>query len=53
MPVYNKITPEIAEQFKAIVGPDRFFMGEDIDPSYCHDECPSTARSSPMPSQKL
>ena len=47
MPVYNKITPEIAEQFKAIVGPDRFFMGEDIDPSYCHDEMPIYGKKFP------
>jgi glycolate oxidase len=40
MATYNKITPEIAEQLKAVVGERRFFMGEDIDPNYSHDEMP-------------
>jgi len=47
MPEYNKITPEIAEQLKAIVGPDRFFMGEDVDPSYSHDEMPIYGKKFP------
>ena len=29
MATYNKITPEIAEQLKAVVGERRFFMGEE------------------------
>ena len=40
MATYNKITPEIAEQLTAVVGERRFFMGEDIDPNYSHDEMP-------------
>lgn len=40
MAEYNIITPEIAEKLKAIVGENRFFMGEDIDPNYSHDEMP-------------
>ncbi len=37
---YNKITPEIAEQLKAIVGADRFFAGDAINADYSHDEMP-------------
>ena len=40
MATYNRITPEIAEQLKAVVGERRFFTGEDIDPNYSHDEMP-------------
>ena len=40
MATYNKITPEIAQQLKAVVGERRFFTGEDIDPNYSHDEMP-------------
>ena len=40
MATYNKITPEIAAQLKAVVGERRFFEGEDIDPNYSHDEMP-------------
>lgn len=40
MATYNKITPEIAEQLKAVVGERRFYQGEDIDPNYAHDEMP-------------
>ncbi len=47
MPEYNKITPEIAEQLKAVVGADRFFMGENIDPAYSHDEMPIYGKKFP------
>ena len=40
MAIYNKITPEIAEKLKAVVGERRFFAGEDVDPNYSHDEMP-------------
>ena len=40
MATYNRITPEIAQQLKAVVGERRFFAGEDIDPNYSHDEMP-------------
>ena len=40
MPVYNKVTPEIAEQLKAVVGDKRFFTGEAVNPDYSHDEMP-------------
>ena len=40
MATYNKITPEIAEQLKAVVGEKRFSAGEEVDPNYSHDEMP-------------
>ena len=40
MAQYNKLTPELAEKLKEIVGENRFFMGDDIDPNYSHDEMP-------------
>ena len=40
MAAFNKITPEIAAQLKAVVGEKRFFAGETIDPGYSHDEMP-------------
>ena len=40
MATYNRITPEIAGQLKAVVGEKRFFEGESIDPNYSHDEMP-------------
>ena len=40
MATYNRITPEIAEQLKAVVSERRFFTGADIDPNYSHDEMP-------------
>ena len=40
MATYNKITPEIAEQLKAVVGDKRFSAGEEVDPNYSHDEMP-------------
>ena len=40
MATYNKITPEIAQRLKAVVGAARFFAGEVIDPNYAHDEMP-------------
>ena len=40
MATYNRITPEITAQLKAVVGEKRFFEGESIDPNYAHDEMP-------------
>ena len=40
MATYNKITPEIAAELKAVVGERRFFEGADLDPNYSHDEMP-------------
>ncbi len=37
---YNKITPEIADRLKAVVGERRLYAGADIDPNYSHDEMP-------------
>ena len=37
---YNKITPAIAEELRAVVGPHRFFDKEAVDPNYGHDEMP-------------
>ena len=47
MAQYNAVTPEIAEKLKAIVGAKRFFMGDDIDPNYSHDEMPIYGRKLP------
>ena len=40
MATYNKITPEIAERLKAVVGEKRFACGEAVDPNFSHDEMP-------------
>ena len=47
MAQYNKITPELAEQMKTIVGADRFFMGEAINADYSHDEMPIYGKNMP------
>ena len=39
MAAYSKITPEIAEQLRAVVG-KRFYVGGEVDPNYSHDEMP-------------
>lgn len=36
---YNEVTPEILEQFKAIV-PGKVYAGEEINSDYFHDEMP-------------
>ena len=33
MATYNKITPEIAAQLRAVVGERRFFGKDDVDPN--------------------
>ena len=40
MAKYNKITAELAEKLKAIVGEDRFYFDGSIPEDYCHDEMP-------------
>ncbi len=40
MTTYNKISPEVSEQLKAVVGEQRFFEKDGIDPNYSHDEMP-------------
>ena len=47
MTAYHKITPEIAEQLKAVVGEKRFFMGDGISPDYTHAEMPIYGKFSP------
>ena len=47
MAEYNKITPEIAAELRAVVGEKRFFAGEDIDPNYSHDEMPIYGKHMP------
>ena len=37
---YNKITPEIAARLRACVGEGRFYVKDEIDPNYSHDEMP-------------
>ncbi len=47
MTVYNKITPEIAAQLRAAVGEGRFFLKEEVDPNYSHDEMPIYGKHMP------
>ena len=47
MSSYNRITPELAEQMKAIVGAGRFYIGEGINDDYSHDEMPIYGRHLP------
>ena len=47
MASYNKISPEIAEQLRAVVGERRFFVKDEIDPNYSHDEMPIYGRDMP------
>ena len=42
---YNQVTPEILEQFKAIV-PGKVYAGEEINSDYFHDEMPIYGRES-------
>ena len=40
MAKYNKITADLAEKLKAIVGEERFYFDGSIPEDYCHDEMP-------------
>ncbi len=40
MTEYSKVTPEIAEQIRAVVGEGRFYQGAGLDPCFGHDEMP-------------
>ena len=40
MASYNRITAEVAAQLRAAVGEGRFFLNEEVDPNYSHDEMP-------------
>ena len=44
---YSKVTPEYAEQLKALVGEGRFFYGADVPEDYCHDEMPIYGKAFP------
>ena len=43
---YNQVTPEILEQFKAIV-PGKVYAGEEINSDYFHDEMPIYGKGIP------
>ena len=43
---YNEVTPEILEQFKAIV-PGKVYAGEEINSDYFHDEMPIYGKGAP------
>ena len=47
MDKYNKLTPELAEQLRAIVGDQRFLIGEAINEDFSHDEMPLYGRYAP------
>lgn len=40
MAAYNKLTPELVEELKAVVGEANCYTGEDISADYSHDEMP-------------
>ena len=44
---YNKLTPELLEQLRTIVGDDRFQAGAEIHPDFCHDEMPIYGKYNP------
>lgn len=47
MSKYNSVSPEIAKQLEAVVGEQRFYMGERIREDYCHDEMPLYGKHRP------
>ena len=44
---YNKVTPEIVEQLKAVVDPKRVYTGEDINEDFTHDEMSIYGKADP------
>ena len=40
MAEYNKLTPELIEELKGIVGEANCYVGDDISADYSHDEMP-------------
>lgn len=44
---YNKITPEIAARLRACVGEGRFYVKDEIDQNYSHDEMPIYGKHMP------
>ena len=47
MTKYNKITPELTEKLRAIVGEKRFFAGNAVKDDFSHDEMPIYGEYSP------
>ncbi len=44
---YNKVTPEIIDQLKAVIAPNRVLTGEDINDDFTHDEMSIYGKSTP------
>ena len=44
---FNTLTPELAEQLKAIVGEKRFQYGDKVKEDYSHDEMPIYGKFAP------
>ena len=44
---FHSVTPEIAEQLKAIVGEKRFQYGDKVKEDYTHDEMPIYGKFAP------
>ena len=47
MTAYKKLTPELAQELEAIVGPGRFQFGDKVKEEYSHDEMPIYGRHLP------
>ena len=47
MAEYGKLTPELAEELKKIVGAEQVLMGEDINEDYARDEMPLYGKHMP------
>ena len=47
MAEYNKLTPELAEKLKGIVGAENFQIGEEIGEDYGRDEMPIYGKRMP------
>ena len=47
MAEYTKITPELAEELKALVGPGRFYYGAEVPDDYSRDEMPIYGKFAP------
>ena len=47
MAAYSKLTPETAEQLRAVVGARRFSAGEAVKEEYSHDEMPIYGKARP------
>ena len=47
MASYNRLTDEIAQQLRAVVGAGRFAAGEEVKPEYSHDEMAIYGKAAP------